>query len=241
MDEILRKYLELLRSVDAWFDSCLEKAGTRISCRPGCSGCCRGLFDITFLDAYLLKTGFEQLRGDLREGVLAKARSRLASLKREWPDFAAPYILNDFPDEEWTEMPEDDETPCPLLSAEGRCLVYDFRPMTCRLHGLPNIDLSGESFSDAWCTLNFPGENPLGREDLRWPFRKTFEEELALFREFTTLLLGHPRNELDTFIPTALLVDFEGTDWRKLESSLGRRMSSTTGISRPDIPGPPIF
>ncbi len=216
MDEILRRYLELLRSVDAWFDGCMEKNGDRIACRSGCSGCCRGLFDITLLDAFLLKTGFDRLGSELREEAQAKARARLTSLRREWPDFAAPYILNAFPDEEWTDMPEDDETPCPLLSAEGRCLVYDFRPMTCRLHGLPNIDLSGESFSDAWCTLNFPGEDPLGREELRWSFRRTFERELSLFREFTALLLGRPRSELDTFIPTALLIDFEKTDWKRL-------------------------
>jgi Fe-S-cluster containining protein len=216
LNEILQKYLELLRSVDAWFDSCLEKAGDQIKCRAGCSECCRGLFDITLLDAFLLRAGLDRLDDETREAVLAKASSKLASLRRDWADFAAPFILNDRPDEEWTEMPEDDETPCPLLSAEGRCLVYDFRPMTCRLHGLPNIDLSGESFSDAWCTLNFSEEDPLEREDLRWPFRRTFEKELALFRKFTILLLGRPRNELDTFIPTALLIDFQGTEWRKL-------------------------
>jgi Fe-S-cluster containining protein len=216
MNEILQKYLELLRSVDAWYYSCLEKAGNLIECRKGCSGCCRGLFDITLLDAFMLRAAFDQLDGETREKALVKARARLVSLRQDWPDFESPYILNARPDEEWTEMPEEDETPCPLLSSDGLCLVYDFRPMTCRLHGLPNIDLSGESFSDAWCSMNFPGANPLEWRNLRWPFRRIFETELTHFREFTSLLLGQPRNELDTFIPTALLIDFQGTDWKNL-------------------------
>jgi len=49
--EIEREYRSLLGGVDAWFSRCLEAGGTAFSCRGGCSACCRGLFDITLLDA----------------------------------------------------------------------------------------------------------------------------------------------------------------------------------------------
>lgn len=111
-------------------------------------------------------------------------------------------------------MPEEDQTPCPLLDPNGRCLVYEWRPMVCRLHGLPNIDHSGESFADTWCTLNFAGLDPLARPELRWGFRDNFVREVGLFREFAARLLGFPVNELDTFIPTALFIDFAATDWK---------------------------
>ncbi len=209
MTGILSDYRTLLETVDTWFNRCIESSGRHIQCRPGCSKCCRGLFDITLLDAFFLRQGFDQLPAELRQSIQVKARARLAELQRLWPDFAEPYTLNHMPDEKWTEMPEDDLTPCPLLGDDGRCLVYAYRPMTCRLHGLPNIDCSGESFSDEWCTLNFTGAEPLDMEALRWEFRQTFEAELGLFREFTASLLGAPCNELDTFIPLALLIDFE--------------------------------
>lgn len=216
MERILDKYRELLERIDVWFGRCLELAGPgRIRCRRGCRGCCRGLFDITLLDACLLQEGFGRLPAATRVAVLRRARPRLSELQRRWPGFAHPFILNGMPDEEWTEMPEDDETLCPLLGGDGLCLVYPFRPMTCRLHGLPNVDLSGESFSDAWCTLNFPDADPLAMPELRWEFRKVFAAEIGLFRQFTAQLLGRPVNELDTFIPTALLIDFAGTDWQK--------------------------
>ncbi len=220
METILHDYRELLSGIDQWFQRCLETEGERIHCARGCSSCCRGLFDITLLDAFLLKRGFAQLPAAVRGVALGKALERLGQLQREWPGFRHPFILNHLPDHQWTEMPEDDETPCPLLSATGVCLVYDDRPMLCRLHGLPNIDISGESFADEWCTLNFVGADPLTLPGLRHEFRRTFERELALFAEFTAKLLGRPLRELDTFIPTALLIDFDGCDWPGLSRSL---------------------
>lgn len=216
LQPILDRYRLLLAEIDAWFVACLEAAPDRIACRAGCSDCCRGLFDITLLDAYLLKDAFDRLPEQLRRPALAAAERRLAELRGRWPGFSSPFLLNGLPDAEWTEMPEEDPTPCPLLGADGRCLVYASRPTTCRLHGLPNIDLSGESFADTCCSRNYLASNPLAEPALRWPFRAAFEREINLFHAFTAELTGRPWVELDTFIPTALLIDFAAVDWRQL-------------------------
>jgi Fe-S-cluster containining protein len=216
LKEILEKYGELLRKVDDWFAGCAGLHPSSIRCRNGCSECCRALFDITLLDAFYLKSGFDRLDPAIKGSVLVKARERLVSLQELWPDFAEPFILNYRPEEEWEIlMPEDDESPCPLLGEDGTCPLYDFRPMTCRLHGLPLVDFSGEVLHDEWCTLNFSGRNPLELKDIRWEFNELFRKELLIFREFAMSLLNKPFNELDTFIPTALLIDFAGFDWRK--------------------------
>jgi hypothetical protein len=81
------------------------------------------------------------------------------------------------------------------------------------LHGIPLIDLSGEIFHDEWCTLNFPKDDPLIVDGLRWRFRECFRDELSLFKVFTDSLFGQRVRELDTFIPAALLMDFRGFDW----------------------------
>ena len=215
MDIILKQYKNLLATVDQWFDRCIESAGTEISCRRGCSACCRGLFEISLLDAALLQKGFSILDENCRQRILGKSRARLHSLQQQWPDFQEPFILNTLPHEEWFEMPEEDMTPCPLLSDDGTCLVYQFRPMTCRLHGLPNIDVSGESFSDEYCSLNFLDTNPLEMKELRWEFRKTFEQEFELLGSFSEKITGRRQLELDTFIPTALLIDFNRAGWHQ--------------------------
>jgi Fe-S-cluster containining protein len=214
LDDLLRSYGDLLSSVDRWFARSVAVAGKNIACGPGCSSCCRGLFDITLLDAFFLKQGFDTLPAHVRQPILVKAEKRCALLRAVWLDFAPPYILNVRPEEEWEElMPDEDETPCPLLGKDGGCLVYDNRPMTCRLHGIPLVDLSGEIFHDEWCTLNFPKDDPLVLDGLRWNFRDCFKEELYLFQMFTDTLFDQKVRELDTFIPAALLIDFRGFDW----------------------------
>lgn len=220
---ILFSYQTLLTEIDTWFESCLQAAppGT-LSCRKGCSACCRGLFDISLLDAFLLKEGFSQLSKVTREAVLARCEPRLAELRQRWPELRHPYLLNDLPDDSWTEMPEGDETPCPLLSDKGLCLVYNFRPMTCRLHGLPNLDHSGEDFSTDLCTLHPGDPHALPKATLRWHFREAFTRENELLRAFTASLTGTPTCEADTFIPLALLADYAAAAWSRVLSQRRR-------------------
>ena len=214
MDDILARYGLLLEEVDEWFDHASGLTGPDVSCRKGCSACCRGLFDITLLDACYLSRGFEKLDALTNKTVLARAKGRFLSLQSLWPEFTEPYILNYRPEADWDVlMPEEDETPCVLLGDDGKCLVYDYRPMTCRLNGIPLVDHSGEVFFEEWCTLNFIGRAPLAIKELRGGFRRIFADELLLFQQFTGLLCKQQLNEFDTFIPTALLIDFAGFDW----------------------------
>lgn len=215
--ETERQYRRLLGRVDAWFSGCLEAGGTALSCRGGCSACCRGLFDITLLDAVLLKNAFAALIASTQEEVLQKCSLRLAELQQRWPTLQPPYLLNNLPDDQWTDMP-DDETPCPLLDTQGRCLVYASRPLTCRLHGLPNIDHSGEDFDGTICTLHKGSPFDLPEDLLKWRFREAFGEEIAIFRRFTKQLTGTSYSELDTFIPLALLADYDQVNWDKLKA-----------------------
>ena len=214
MNDILRKYGELLADVDAWFARCHKAFPREIVCGEGCSECCRGLFDITLLDACYLKLGFDRLDATVRQRVLDSVGERLVQFRTLWPEFDAPYVLNYRPEGEWEElMPEEDETPCVLLE-EGRCLLYAYRPMTCRLNGIPHVDTSGEVLFEEWCTLNFATIDPLEQDVLRGEFRRIFRDELLLFSNLTLTLFSRGLNELDTFIPTALFIDFAGFDWR---------------------------
>lgn len=208
--ELLDRYRALLSEVDSWFAQCSLTAGSSIACTRGCSGCCRGLFDITLLDAGLLHDGFSRLPAAVQEEVQTRASQQLSLIREKvWPDFEYPWIMNGYPEEEWEQaMPDEDETPCSLLGTDGLCLVYESRPMTCRLHGAPLLDLSGEVLFDEWCSLNFVDDDPLQMPVLRWHFNDIFKQEQLLFREFTKRLLGRPFNELDTLIPAATLIDF---------------------------------
>jgi Fe-S-cluster containining protein len=206
--DLLERYGVLLQEVDRWFSGCIPRHGDQIACGRGCSACCRGLFDITILDALYLRSGIDALPEVVRQSLRLKAADRLASLTAINPSFVEPWVLNRIPEQEWEElMPEEDETPCLLLAEDGSCLVYAQRPMTCRLNGIPLFDTSGEAVMDEWCTLNFIGADATLLEDLRHPFLELFAQELLLFRELTRRLLGKAVSELDTFIPAAVMID----------------------------------
>lgn len=208
MNDILDRYETLLEEVDGWFDACRSRYPEMIACHQGCSACCRGLFDITLLDAFCLKRGFDRLPLIVQQAVHLKAVARLVELSGRWPEFTRPWTLNHIHELTWDEMmPEKDETPCPLLSAEGVCLVYAQRPMTCRLNGIPLIDTSSEALFDEWCTLNFVDCDPMELEDIRHSFNDLFAQELLLFRELTRRIFGTAVSELDTIIPAAVFLD----------------------------------
>ena len=205
---LLDRYGIVLGEVDAWFQRCLERHPEAITCRNGCSACCRGLFDITLLDGCYLRRGFDRLPESLQPRLTVAASQRLEVLSQQYSDFSAPWLLNGIPEDDWDLlMPEEDETPCLLLSETGGCLLYDYRPMTCRLNGIPLIDTSGEEFFDEWCTLNFVETDPRPLTDLRFGFAELFTRELVLFRELIGHLTGSARNEVDLFIPAALVMD----------------------------------
>lgn len=207
MSGILHQYWQLLAAVDAWFARCQPLLGSGSACRR-CAECCRGLFDITLLDAALLRQGFDRLPTTTREKVLAKVRPILVRLQERFPGFDQPYLLSKLPTAQ-LPLAGEEETPCPLLDDAGRCLLYEHRPLTCRLYGLPHIDLSGEVFLDEWCSHSLGGCDPLSIQELRWEFRRTFAEEGRLLRSLASSMELPPADDLDTFIPPALLIDFD--------------------------------
>ena len=207
-DRLLTRYRQLISEIDVWFSACSDTFPEQIKCSSGCSACCRGLFEISLLDAALLQQGFEQLPRDVQQQVLPKARIRREQLQGQWPELAPPYFLNRLPHSDWEEIPEDDLTPCLLLDDNGNCLVYRHRPLICRQHGLPNIDLSGEIFMAEYCSLNFPTLEAGKITALRHDFQTIYRHEFDLLGEFSQLLLATEDLEIETFIPLALLIDF---------------------------------
>jgi len=208
METILLRYRQLLAAVDAWFLRCRELPGGEWECRSGCAACCRGLFDITLLDACLLREGFGQLPEVSRRQILHRARPMLQRLEKRFPGIARDLLIP--PDAAVTlPLAGEEATPCSLLDAAGRCLLYDHRPLTCRLYGFPHVDVSGEIFLDEWCPHRGAGRDLLAMGELRWEFRRLFVEEGRLLRELAERLRRPPEDDLDTFIPLALQLDRE--------------------------------
>ena len=81
LEKILVSYGRLLGEVDIWFNDSIAACLDAVTCRQGCSECCRGLFDITLLDACYLKYGFDRLDSQVQVMVRTKAVARLHELR----------------------------------------------------------------------------------------------------------------------------------------------------------------
>ena len=128
----------LVQIVDAAFADAARRSGDWLVCKPGCTQCCHGVFEITLLDAERLREGMKTLREldpQRADRVLTRAQQAVERLSPDFPGDAKTGLLNG--DEVAFELFADDE-PCPALDPEtGRCDVYDARPITCRVFGPP--------------------------------------------------------------------------------------------------------
>lgn len=154
---------ELVQIMDAALADAATRAGEWLVCRAGCTQCCYGAFAINQLDAARLREGMEALRRDdpaLAEKVEARAAAWIAEHCAGFPGDLKTGLLGE--SDEDRERFEDfaNEAPCPALDLEsGRCDVYEWRPMTCRVFGPPVRTQSpdGNDTGLGYCELCFNG------------------------------------------------------------------------------------
>lgn len=157
MDE----YRRLLSEVDAWYRSVKERHPEQVPCTKGCRDCCIGLFDVSLADRDLLREGMAKADPAVREDIRARAEALVERLGELSPD------LGDTLDGKSAEEIDDlcdrvGDVECPVLGREGECRLYEHRPLTCRMSGVPVVNLAGQTvFPDgcAKCTLK-PAQAP---------------------------------------------------------------------------------
>jgi Fe-S-cluster containining protein len=156
---------ELVQIVDAALSDAARRAGEWLACRVGCTQCCYGAFAINALDVERLRVGMETLRDaepELAAKIGARAQVWIQEHGAEFPGDLATGRLGKTNAERERFEAFANEAACPALDeATGRCDVYAWRPMTCRVFGPPvRMDAGmGEANPDALghCELCFHG------------------------------------------------------------------------------------
>jgi Fe-S-cluster containining protein len=121
-----------------------------IPCRAGCSGCCRGPFDISVADVELLREAVGKLDPLERAEVEGRAGRLLAAMEAAAPGWVVPHAIADLGDGPFDRLAESlAGEPCPLLGADGSCWIYPDRPLVCRLIGLPMATPAGRTIENA--------------------------------------------------------------------------------------------
>ncbi|MBU0993729.1 MAG: YkgJ family cysteine cluster protein [Proteobacteria bacterium] len=134
---ILDKYETYVQMIDGIFKKVGNEYGYCVKCKPGCDDCCYALFDLSFIEAVYINRRFkENFSGDQRSLLIEKAaradrqihklkKSAFQQLKHGRDEIG---ILGDMAME---------RVRCPFLNEKSKCDMYDMRPITCRLYGIP--------------------------------------------------------------------------------------------------------
>jgi Fe-S-cluster containining protein len=171
-------YRPLLARVDAWYRSVKEAHPDKVPCTKGCRDCCIGLFDVSLADRDLLREGLAAADPAVRKDIGARAAALVAKLRELRPE------LGDTLDG-WESTDVDDlcddagDVECPVLGPGGECRLYEHRPLTCRMSGVPVVDQAGRTVYPegcAKCTLK-PAETP------RLDCERISRQERKLLRE----------------------------------------------------------
>jgi len=114
----LDKLTVVFKAMDAGYEQAAGQYG--FVCRGCEENCCRSRFyHHTLLEYMAIYTGYSCLAAEERQQAVARA----SAYCRQQAEADAKGVAA----RAW----------CPL-NAEGRCMVYELRPMICRLHGIPH-------------------------------------------------------------------------------------------------------
>ena len=132
---------ELVQIMDASLADAARRAGSWLACRLGCTQCCHGAFAINELDAERLRTGMDVLRASdptLAAEVEYRARAWIHEHGRAFPGNVETGALGSSQEDQAKFDAFANDAACPALDpSTGRCDVYAWRPMTCRVFGPP--------------------------------------------------------------------------------------------------------
>ncbi|MDP1769629.1 MAG: YkgJ family cysteine cluster protein [Nitrospirota bacterium] len=121
-----------------WFDRAAAALLGEVPCRLGCTNCCIGPFPITLLDVQTLQQGLPSLSQDQRLRIQQRAIEQTAAMEVAFPQLTHSELLDTWSDQEIDRLvTEFHHYPCPALEPDGRCGVYQHRPLVCRSMGIP--------------------------------------------------------------------------------------------------------
>lgn len=132
-----KKYEQLVAASDKAFNRVNEAFEECVKCKPSCSDCCFALFDLTLIEALYINHKFKDtFKGGDRVTLLEKANRadrRIHRLKRN----AFKSLQEGKEEGEILAELSLERIRCPLLNEKELCEMYDFRPITCRVYGIP--------------------------------------------------------------------------------------------------------
>lgn len=157
-----KKYEALVSNVETVFSQVKDKYPEEVKCKQGCADCCHALFDLTLIEALYINSRFnEKFNEKEKHELLEKSNTAdrlIYKIKKE-----AYRAHKDGKDEDAViEEVAKKRIRCPLLGETDLCDMYEYRPIACRVYGIPQAiggkgrtcGFSGFKAGESYPTLN---------------------------------------------------------------------------------------
>jgi Fe-S-cluster containining protein len=196
---MIGRYQEICTKYGQEFERNRRLHGEAIHCRAGCSDCCHQLFQITEIEAAEVSRGMAALPDGLRNAVSSRAKGYLDKRQRIVSSTGEPEAWGSLP-------PPGTRLACPALQ-DGKCLIYDHRPLICRKFGMPlwNPDRPERVYA---CELNFQPGQEISDPRLIQIQTGLHQEWKALQADYNRA--GGRRDSRPITVARALIEDFSG-------------------------------
>ena len=137
LSHFFKQYEALSKTADQVFERVKKEHAACVKCETGCADCCYALFDLSLIEALHLNHYFgKTFAGPKRDRLLertSRADRQVYKLKRKaYQDFKRGR-----PEAEILKDLARQRVRCALLNENDRCDLYSYRPITCRLYGIP--------------------------------------------------------------------------------------------------------
>ncbi|MBU1182359.1 MAG: YkgJ family cysteine cluster protein [Pseudomonadota bacterium] len=136
-EEFFNEYEAVVAMAENAFEKVRASHSECIKCKMHCADCCHALFDLTLIEAlYINHKVKERFDGDKKGRLEEKAnitdRAVFKLKKKAYKEFEGGKSEDEILKDMATKRLR-----CPLLNEEEKCDLYEFRPITCRLYGIP--------------------------------------------------------------------------------------------------------
>ena len=132
-----KKYEAVSIAADAVFARVKKEYADCVKCETKCADCCHALFDLSLIEALYINHQFNRVLSGAQKSVLLEKANRIDRKVYQIKKKAHKDFENGKNEVEILNEMALERVRCPLLNETDHCDLYEYRPITCRLYGIP--------------------------------------------------------------------------------------------------------
>lgn len=140
LDDIFSRYTNIVQKADVLFMAIQEKYPHSVKCRIHCCDCCYAFFGVFPIEAAYLNYHFSRSERKVKRDILRGVEKTEAQMLKAWDKLQ---VFDDKPQIKVYGLGKE-RIRCPFLTDKKECILYDKRPIICRIYGVPFSLIDGK-------------------------------------------------------------------------------------------------